>query len=239
VALVVILGLLFTLAAAFVSMALLVRTSFGRIPHTITALPVSLVLYTLWVSAWFVFECLRQFVLTSIPPVTALQLVAFVFLAAALLSLGFLYGCISVVHQFLGGAAARRVRRGSKHLALVYAALLIVGWSAYHFRSDAVLFTLLRSVLGSALFPLALGAWVWLLAGARSLTDAPWRARVGRLARTYIWLFSVMLCAAVVRDRLEALNPAIPLVVDVFLVLTYTLVTVVWVESVEKTDRPL
>jgi hypothetical protein len=208
-------------------------------PYAITSLPVSLVLYNLWVSAWFVFEGLRQFVLTAIAPATALRLVAFVFLAAAFFSVGFLYGCISVVHQFLGGTASRRVRRGSKHLALVYLALLIVGWSAYHFRSDAVLFTLLRRVLGYALFPLALGAWVWLLAGARSLTDAPWRVQVGRLARTYTWLFSMMLCTAVVRDRLEAFNPAVPLVIDVFFVLTYTLVTVVWVESVETPARPL
>jgi hypothetical protein len=230
----VILGLLFVLASTFVSMALLVRTSFGRAPHAITAVPVSLVLYNLWVSAWFVFELLRQFVMTAIAPAAALRLVAIVFLAAAFLSVGFLYGCVSAVDQFLGGTATRRVRRGVKYLALAYAALLVVGWSAYHFGADAVLFAALRGVLGSALFPLALAAWVWLLAGARSLTDAPWRVRVERLARGYVGLFSVMAIAAAVRDRLEAFNPALPLVADIMLALTYTLVTVLWVESVEK-----
>ena len=107
----VVVGLLFALAATFVSMALLVRTSFGRVPHAITAIPVSLVLYSLWVSAWFVFECLRQFVLTVVTPATALRLVAFVFLAAACFSLAFLYGCISAVHQLLGGKPLRWVRR--------------------------------------------------------------------------------------------------------------------------------
>jgi hypothetical protein len=47
-----------------------------------------------------------------------------------------------------------------------------------------------------------------------------------------------MVVIAALRSRLEALNPAIPLVVDVFLVLFYTLITVLWVESVQTTARP-
>jgi hypothetical protein len=238
VALTVIFGLVFALAATFVSMALLVRTAFGRVPHAITFLPVPLVLHNLWVSAWFVFECLRQFVLTAMTPASALRLVAFVFLAAALFSVAFLYGCISVVHQFLGGQAARRVRRGAKHLALVFAALLIMGWSAYHFNARSGLFTALRRVLGYSAFPLALAAWVWLLAGSRSLADAPWRARVVTLARSYVGLFSVIVLTAALRGRLEAFNAAVPLVIDVFLVLAYTLITVLWVESVQKAAHP-
>ncbi len=233
-ALTVILGLIFTLAATFVSLALFVRTAFGRVPHAITFLPVPLVLYNLWMAAWFVFECLRQFVLTAMTPPSALRLVAFVFLAAALFSIGCLYGCVSVVHQFLGGRTTRRVRRGAKHLALVYSALLIVGWSTYHFQADSTLFTWLRRVLGDATFPLAVASWVWLLVGARSLGDAPWRASVEKLARAYVVLFSVMLVLAALRDRLGAVGPALPLVVDVFLVLAYTLITVLWVESVER-----
>jgi predicted outer membrane lipoprotein len=196
----VVLGLLFAFAATFVSMALLVRTSFGRAPHAITSVPVALVLYNLWVSAWFVFECLRQFLLTAITPAAALRLVAFVFLAAAFLSLAFLYGCTTIVHQLLGGTAAR--------------------------------------LLGYACYPLALVAWVWLLAGARSLTDAPWRARVRSLALACVGLFSVIALASAVRDRLEALHPALPLVIDILLALAYTLITVLWVESVEKAARP-
>jgi hypothetical protein len=219
-------------------MALLVRTSFGHAPHAITSVPVALVLYNLWVSAWFVFEGLRQFVLTAITPVTALRLVAFVFLVAAFFSVAFLYGCATVVHQVLDGTAARRLRRGVKYVALAYAALLVVGWSAYHFNGDALLFTVLRRLLSHARFPLALAAWVWLLLGARSLADAAWRARIGRLARGYVGLFSVMAVVAVVRDRVEALDPAIPLATDIFLALAYTLITVLWVESVEKGARP-
>jgi hypothetical protein len=234
VALTVVLGLVFTMAAVFVSLALLVRTSFGRVPHAITFLPVPLVLYNLWVSAWFVFECLRQFVLTAITPGSALRLVAFILLAAALFSVGWLYGCVSVVHQFLGGRTSRRVRRGAKHLALAYSALLIVGWSAYHFNADSLLFSHLRSGLDRAAFPLSLAAWLWLLVGARALTDAPWRARVERLGRAYVALFSVMLVFAEVRDRLAAVGPALPLAIDVFLVLMYTLITVLWVESVQQ-----
>jgi hypothetical protein len=238
VALTVVLGLLFVLAATFVSMALLVRTGFGRVPHAITFLPVPLVLYNLWVSAWFVFECLRQFLLTAMTPASALRLVAFVFLAAALFSVGFLYGCISVVHQLVGGRAARRVRRGAKHVALAFGALLVVGWSAYHFRAQSELLTALRRILSHSVFPLALASWVWLLAGARSLADAPWRARVEALARAYVGLFSVMVVIAAVRDRLQAFSPLVPLVVDVFLVLSYTLITVLWVESVQEKRRP-
>jgi hypothetical protein len=233
----VVLGLLFALAATFVAMALLVRTSFGRAPHPITSVPVALVLYNLWVSVWFVFECLRQFVLTAITPAAALRLVAFVFLAAAFVSLGFLYGCTIIVHQLLGGATARRVRSGAKYLALAYGALLVIGWSAFHFNADPLLFTVLRRLQSYALGPLALAAWVWLLAGARSLTDAPWRAQVRSLALACVGLFSVIALTAAVRDRLEALHPAFPLVADVFLLLAYTLITVVWVESVEKTAR--
>jgi hypothetical protein len=234
VALTVILGLVFTLAATFVSMALLARTSFGRVPQAVTFLPVPLVLYCLWMSAWFVFECLRQFVLTAMTPASALRLVAFVFLAAALFSVGWLYGCVSVVHQFLGGKASRRVRRGAKYLAVAYSAMLVVGWSAYHFNANSGLFTMLRRALGHAAFPLALGAWIWLLVGARSLSDAPQRASVHKLARAYVALFSVIFVFAATRDRFEAVSPALPLVIDVFLVLAYTLITVLWVESVQK-----
>jgi hypothetical protein len=183
VAFTVVFGLVFTLAASFVSMALLVRTSFGRVPHTIRFLPAPLVLFDAWMSAWFVFECLRQFALTSMTPATALRLVAFVFLVAALLSVSFIYACISVVHQVLGGQTSRRLRRGAKHLALVYSALLIVGWSAYHFNADSGLFTRLRSMLAMAGMPLALASWLWLLKGAESLEDAAWRAKVQRLGR--------------------------------------------------------
>jgi hypothetical protein len=237
VALTVILGLAFTLAATFVSMALFVRTSFGRVPHAITLLPVPLVLYNLWMSAWFVFECLRQFVLTAMTPGSALRMVAFVFLVAALCSVACLYGCVSVVHQFLGGQATRRVRRGARYLALAWSAMLIVGWSAYHFHADSGLFTTMRGWLGHAAFPLALGSWIWLLAGARRLTDTSWRASVEKLARAYVGLFSMMFVFSVVRGRMEAAAPPLPLVIDVFLVLAYTLVTVRWVESIQRAAR--
>ena len=236
-ALTVILGLVFTLAATFISMALLVRTSFGRGPHAITFLPVPLVFYNLWMFSWFVYECLRQFVMTAMAPPSALRLVAFVFLLAALFLVGCLYGCVSVVHQFLGGKTSRRVRRGAKHLALVYSAMLIVGWSAYHFSADSGLFTTLRRVLSYAAFPLALAAWVSLLVGARSLSDASWRASVGRLARAHVAMFTVMLVLATVRDRLEIFSPVVPLAIDVSLVLAYTLVSVLWVESVQEAFR--
>ena len=232
----VILGLLFTLAATFVSMALLVRTGFGR-AHAITQVPAPLVLYCLWMSAWFVFENVRQFLLTSISPATGLRLVAFVFLAAALLLVGFVYGCLSVVHQLLGSAASRRVRRVARVIAPAFAALLVMGWSGYHFNGDAAPLTLLRRILGYTAFPLALAAWVWLLIGARGIPDAPWRARVITLSRAYVALFAVVAFASAVRDRLEAVTPPLPLIVDVALVLAYTLITVLWVESVERAAR--
>lgn len=233
----VILGLLFTLGATFVSMALLVRTGFGRRAHAITLLPAPLVLYCLWMSAWFVFENVRQFLLTAISPGTGLRLVAFVVLAASLLLVGFAYACLSVVHQLLGGVASRRVRRVARVVAPAFAALLIMGWSGYHFNGDAALLTLLRRILSFAVFPLALAAWVWLLIGARGIPDAPWRARVLTLSRAYVALFAVVVFASAVRDRLEVVTPPLPLIVDVALVLAYTLVTVLWVESVERTAR--
>jgi hypothetical protein len=234
----VILGLLLTLAATFVSMALLVRTGFGRVAHAITLVPAPLVVYCLWVSAWFVIENLRQFVLTSVLPATGLRLVAFVFLVAALLLVGFVYGCISVVHQLLGGIASRRVRRVARVVAPAFAAFLVMGWSGYHFNGDAALLTLLRRILGYTAFPVVLAAWVWLLIGARGIADAPWRARVIRLSRAYVALFAVVALASAVRDRLEAVTPPLPLILDVALVLAYALITTLWVESIERNDRP-
>ena len=235
----VVFGLVVSLAATFVSMALLVRTSFGRVPHAITFLPVPLVLFNLWTSAWFVFECLRHFALTAMTPGSALRLVAFVFLVASLLSVAFLYGCISVVHQFLGGKTTRRVRRVAKHIALVYASVLVVGWSAYHFNADSTLFSRLRSSLALVGMPLALASWIWLLKGASALADAAWRSKVRQLSRRYVALFSVMLVATLTRDRLDAIGPALSLGLDVFLVLAYTLLTVLWVESVQEKRRPV
>lgn len=236
-ALTAVLGLLLSLAATFVSVALFVRTAFGRVPHAITFLPVPLVLYNLWMSAWFSYECLRQFALTALTPASAMRLVASVFLGESLFALGFLYGCVSVVHQLVGGPTARRVRRGAKYAALVYGALLVVGWSAYQFQASTRLFVPLRLGLGVLLLPLALSAWIWLLLGARGLSEAPWRATVLRLARAYVALFSAMAVFAVVRDRLWMAGPALPLGVDAVLMLAYTLVTVVWVESVERAAR--
>jgi hypothetical protein len=233
----VILGLLFTLGATFVSMALLVRTGFGRVAHAITLVPAPLVLYCLWMSAWFVFENVRQFLLTSVSPATGLRLVAFVFLAASVLLVGFVYGCLSVVHQLLGSAASRRIRAVARVIAPVFVAFLIMGWSGYHFNGDAALLTLLRRILGYSAFPLALGAWVWVLIGARGIPDAPWRARVITLSRAYVALFAVVASASAVRDRLEAVAPPLPLIVDLALVLAYALITVLWVESVEKAAR--
>jgi hypothetical protein len=238
VAATVVLGLLFALAATFVSMALLVRTSFGHSPHPITSVPAALVLYNVWASAWFVFEFLRQFLLTAMTPPTSLRMVAVVFLVAAVSSVAFLYAFATVVHQVLGGTVARRVRRGVKYLGVAYVALLIVGWSAYHLSADPLLFTALRRLLGLARFPLVLAASVWLLAGARALADAPWRAKVTRLALAYVGLFGAMAVVSATRDRLDAFGQAAPLLADIFLLLTYTLVTVLWAESVEKSARP-
>ncbi len=234
----VILGLLFTLGATFVSMALLVRTGFGRGPHAISLLPVPLVLYCLWVSAWFVFENMRQFLLTAISPGTGLRLVALVLVAAALLLVAFVYSCASVVHQLRGSLASRRVRGVARVVAPAFAALLIMGWSGYQFSGDTALLSLLRRILGFAALPLTLTAWVWLLFDARGIPDASWRTRVITLSRAYVALFAIVVVASAVRDRLDAVTPSLPLIVDVALVLAYTLVTVVWVESVERGARP-
>jgi hypothetical protein len=134
--------------------------------------------------------------------------------------------------------ASRRVRRVARVVAPAFAALLIMGWSGYHFNGDAALLTLTRRILGYTAFPLALAAWVWLLIGARGIPDAPWRARVITLARAYVALFAIAAFASAVRDRLAAVTPPLPLIVDVALVLAYTLITVLWVESVEKGARP-
>jgi hypothetical protein len=237
VAATVILGLLLTLGATFVSMALLVRTGLGRGLHAISLLPAPLVLYCLWVSAWFVFEIVRQFLLTAISPGTGLRLVAFVFVAASLLLVAFVYSCVSVVHQLRASLASRRVRGVARLVAPAFAALLIMGWSGYHFNGDTALLTLLRRILGYAALPLALAAWVWLLFGARGIPDAPWRARVVTLSRAYVALFTIVAVASAVRDRVEAVTPSLPLIVDVVLVLAYTLITVLWVESVERAAR--
>ncbi len=237
VALTVITGLVVALAATFVSLALFVRTAFGRVPHAITFLPVPLVLFNVWMTAEFVFETLSQFALTAMTPATAMRVVAFVFLVASLALVGFLYGCVSVVHQLLGGPLARRVRRGAKHLSLLFGALLIVGWSAYQFQASTALFNPLRRILGVAQFPVVLAAWIWLLVGARSLDDQPWRSAVQRLARTYVALFSLTFALAAVRDQLRAVGPALPLVVDIGALLAYTLLTVVWVESAQRAGR--
>ncbi len=200
-------------------------------------LPAPLVLYCLWVSAWFVFENVRQFLLTAISPGTGLRLVAFVLVAASLLLVAFVYSCVSVVHQLLGSLASRRVRRVARVVAPAFAALLVMGWSGYQFNGDTALLSLLRRVLGYAALPLTLAAWVWLLFGARSIPDAPWRGRVITLSRAYVALFAVAVVVSVVRDRLEAVTPPLPLFVDIALVLAYTLITVVWVESVERAAR--
>ena len=232
-----VLGLFVSLAATFLSIALFVRTWFGKVPHAISYLPVPLVLYNLWMSARFTDVCLRQFVLTAITPPAAMRLLAFVFLGEAMFTVGFLYGCVSVVHQLVGGRTARRVRLGAKYVALAFGALLVVGWSAYHFQVSSKLFPPTLDALALIAPPAAAGAWTWLLLGVGALPDADWRARVRVLARGYVALFAVVLVLAALRSRLWAASPVVPLAVDGALVLAYTLFTVVWVESVQRSAR--
>ena len=236
----VILGLLFTLGATFVSMALLVRTGFGRGPHAITLLPAPLVLYCLWVSAWFVFEFLRQFLLTAITPATALRLVAFVFLAAALLS-----GRLPLRVRLRGAPVSRRNGRaaGSRAsrecVAPTFSALLIVGLERVSLqRRRRPVHARCAAFWATRRFRSRSAAWVWLLMGARGIPDAPWRARVDHAGAR---LRGVVLGRGARRRPCgtgwRRSTPALPLAVDVFLVLAYTLITVLWVESVEKAAR--
>ena len=74
---------------------------------------------------------------------------------------------------------------------------------------------------------------MWRRIAEVNCADAAWRSKVRQLALRYVALFSVMFAAAMVRDRVEAIGSALPLAFDVCLVLAYTLVTVLWVESVQ------
>jgi hypothetical protein len=51
-----------------------------------------------------------------------------------------------------------------------------------------------------------------------------------------VTLFAVIFVVAAVRDRLRAVAPALPLVIDAGLALIYTLATVLWVEGLEGAD---
>ncbi|HEY3383686.1 MAG TPA: hypothetical protein VGK32_18125 [Vicinamibacterales bacterium] len=228
-ALVAILGLVLAVVGALSALALLVHGWLTRSPRAVGHVSLSVLCYNLWLAAWFLFECLRLWVLTQMEPVTALRLVAFLLLNASLLSIGWLYAWIAATDEALPSRPGRIARRLALVGGLGTAALLVVGWSAYHFNSDGVLFILLRRVIGLTVYPVALVVAIQMQRKAPLMQHAEWRRALGMLARFYVPLFAVLFVFALFRDRLGAISPILPLALDATLDIVYTTFTVLWV----------
>ncbi len=201
----------------------------GRPRPGLAGLPIPLGFYSLWMVCWFAFACQQQFLMTRVSPATALKMAAVVLLLGGVCCTAWLYGCFVVLHQLFPGPAARRARRGARHAALVFVAMLIAGWGAFQLTGDTVLFVVLRSLQGLVAFPLAGLVWVWMLVGGGRQADPSGGAR-DTLAAGYLGLCTVAFILGLVRSRLGALSPAVPATLDILAEGVYVIGTVSWVE---------
>ena len=231
VGVVAVIGLVVSAGCAVFAAALFVRLRFTRVASGVANLPLPLFFYHLWMGAWFVFECLRQFLMTSVAPPTSLRLAAVVLLFASFCCLAWVYDAISVVHQFIANRASRRVRRGARHAALLCGALLIFSWSAFHYGDDSSLFILMRGTLGMAALPLALGAWVWLFMNVRARASGEWRDALLLLTRGYLGLFGAMFVLTLARPFLGGRLAIVPAAADIVIELVYAIGTAWWIEK--------
>lgn len=223
------LALFLALALGLVSLALIARLPQQDAPRGVRWLPVTLLLYNLWVVGFLAAGYFNDHVVPQAPPALTPPLADTWRLALVALSLAWLYAHVAQVQAFLGIAPAPLVRRRVRVTFAVPGVALLGSWFFSMWTGERVLFHVLGSFIAVAVFPAALVASVFLFVRSRRLEDVAWRTRLSVLALSYVALFTCLFALWIFWGRLGAVSRELPVALDAILELLYNVVAIVWV----------
>ena len=232
-----VLGLILALALGLVSLALVARLPQQGAPPGVAWLPITLLLYNLWVAAFLTASYLQDHVRPqATSPLTAPLVEAWTVTLLAL-ALAWLYAHVAQLRALLGIATTLHGSRVVRYALPGLGAVLVAGWLLSSWTANWVLFHYLVSFVGAAIFPAALVASLVFFLRSRRLEDVAWRARLSSLALAYVGLFTCLFALSVVWSRLAAASPWFPVALDAFLELLYNVVAIVWVTRLDTRLR--
>lgn len=224
-----VLGLILALALGLVSLTLVARLPHGNAPRGVSWLPVTLLVYNLWVAGFLAIGYLRDRVLTQPTSPLAPPRVDGWALALLALALAWLYCHVAQLLAFLGIAPTSAARRRAWRTLAGTGVVLALAWFLSMRSGDAVFFRYLVSLGSVAVFPAAFVASLSFLLKSRRLEDVEWRARLSSLALAYVALFACLSGLSIAWGRLSAVSRELPLAIDAVLELAYNVVAIVWV----------
>lgn len=221
------LGLIVALSLGLVSLALVARLAQRDDVPGATGMPVTLLLYNLWVAGFLATRFLfGPATLEATPRLTPLLGASQMALLA--LSLAWLSALIAQMHAYLGRQPTHASRRAVR-LAFMILGVALAGSWGFSQWTGSPLFHYAGGATSLAVFPTALVASVWFLIGARRLEDAQWRTRLSKLAVAYVALFSCLFALWIGWTWVAALSSGLAIALDVVLELLYNVIAIVWV----------
>lgn len=219
---ILVLGLFLSLALGMVSLASLARLPEREASRGVGWLPITLLLYNLWVAAFLATAYLEDRAGASTTFSDAARL------AQLGLALAWLSSHATLLNAFVPSASARGLRATHRTIALT-ACLLVAGWGVSSATGNREFLLPLALVVRVAVFPAALVASGLFLLRSRDSTDPAWRARFSAFGWANVALFSCLLALSMAWSRLAAIDPDLPVALDVLLELLYNAVAVLWV----------
>ena len=223
-----VLGLILALVLGLVSLALVARLPQRDVPPGLTWLPITLLLYNLWVAGFLITNYLQDRVL-PVPSRLAPPLGDAWALALLALALAWLYAHVAQLHAFLGADPTRRARRIARYVFAGLSVVLISSWIVSAWSASDAFLRVVVALTGAAVFPAALVASLWFVFRSRRLRDAAWRRRLSGLGVAYVALFGGLFVLSILWSRLAAVSRGLPVALDAFLELLYNVVAIAWV----------
>jgi DNA-binding CsgD family transcriptional regulator len=224
-----VLGLILALSLGLISLALVARLPQRDARDGVAWLPITLLLYNLWVIGFLTTGYLEDHVFPQAASRMARSLVEGARLAVATLAVAWLHAHIAQLYAFLGMVPTSRARRAARSTRVVLGVLLVLGWVGSSWSGDGVLFLHLVSGVSVAVFPAALAATLYFFVRLRHLEDIAWRRRLSTLALAYAFLFACLFALAMFWGPLSVISRGLPTALDALLELLYNVVAVVWV----------
>lgn len=210
------------LALGLVSLALLARLPERGVASGARWLPVTLLLYNLWVAAFLATASLQDRAAgnTALGDFTGLILLG--------LALAWLSSHIAQLHAFVPLASPGGLRLVRRTIAVIVC-LLVAAWGVAAVTANRAFLLPLAFLVRVAVFPAALAASGLFLLRSRQMSDQAWRARYSSFGFANVALWSALSALSIAWGRLAAVSPELPLTLDVLLELLYNAIAVVWV----------
>lgn len=222
-----VLGLILALVLGLISLTLVARLPRGEALGGLMWLPITLLLYNLWIAAFLVTNYFQDRM--PVQPRLASRSGGAWALVVVGLGIAWLYAHVTQLRAFLGAEPSPRPTRIARLVSVGLAALFVSSATLSAWSGNSVFLRAVVVLGGAALFPGALIASVWFLFRARRLQDADWGRRFSHLGLAYVGLFGALFVLSVFWSRLNALSPGLPVALDASLELLYNVVAIVWV----------